>query len=147
MKRISSILLVSLALSSGSLADVVPFEGRVLLESEPLAIPGARVVLYDLERPESRISTTTAADGSFSLAWSELVRPESDVLGQNYPNPSEAGPVRLDVFNMLGQRLVTLMDGEQPAGLHQARWDGTDGAGRPLAGRGTSTSCRQERRS
>ena len=120
-----------------------PFEGRVLLASEPLAIPGARVVLYDLERPESRISTTTAADGSFSLAWSELVRPESDVLGQNYPNPfnpstlipfhlSEAGPVRLDVFNMLGQRLVTLMDGEQPAGLHQARWDGTDGAGRAV---------------
>ncbi len=162
MKRISSILLASMVLSSGALADVVPFEGRVLLASEPLAIPGARIVLYDLERPESRISTTTAADGSFSLAWSELVRPESDVLGQNYPNPfnpstlipfqlSEAGPVRLDVFNMLGQRLVTLMDGEQPAGLHQAQWDGTDGAGRAVGAgvyiyRLTTREGRQTRR-
>ena len=33
---------------------------------------------------------------------------------------------------MLGQRLVTLMDGEQSAGLHQARWDGTDGADAPV---------------
>ena len=77
MKRISSVLLASMVLSSGALADVVPFEGRVLLASEPLAIPGARIVLYDLERPESRISTPTAADGSFSLAWSELVRTPS----------------------------------------------------------------------
>ena len=37
--------------------------------------------------------------------------------------------VRLEVFNLLGQRVATLVDGEQPAGFHTASWDATDAAG------------------
>ena len=33
---------------------------------------------------------------------------------------------------MLGQRLVRLVDGERSAGVHTARWDGTDAAGRAV---------------
>ena len=32
--------------------------------------------------------------------------------------------VRLEVYNVLGQRLVTLMDGTLEAGVHTAAWDG-----------------------
>ena len=40
--------------------------------------------------------------------------------------------VRLEVFNMLGQRLATLVDTERSAGAHTAQWDGTDVAGRAV---------------
>ena len=37
--------------------------------------------------------------------------------------------VRLEVFNLLGQRVATLVNGEQAAGAYRARWDGTDASG------------------
>ena len=40
--------------------------------------------------------------------------------------------VRLEVFNILGQRVATLVDGEQPAGFHTASWDATDEAGQAV---------------
>src|SRR5207244_10287252 len=51
-----------------------------------------------------------------------------------YPNPlvasativytlPGAGPVRLGVFDLLGRRIATLVDGVQGAGRHEAKWD------------------------
>jgi hypothetical protein len=33
--------------------------------------------------------------------------------------------VTLEVFNVLGQRVAVLVDGEQIAGNHEVTWDGT----------------------
>lgn len=55
-------------------------------------------------------------------------------LSQNYPNPfnptttinynlSKKALVELSVFNMLGQKLVTLVSGEQSAGNYDINWD------------------------
>ena len=43
-----------------------------------------------------------------------------------------AGRVRLEVFNVLGQRVATLVDGERSAGFHTAAWDATDGSGQAV---------------
>ena len=65
-------------------------------------------------------------------------------LAPNYPNPFNAETiigyglpreerVELAVYNVLGQRVRTLVDGIRPAGQHRARWDGAGQDGRPLA--------------
>jgi hypothetical protein len=66
--------------------------------------------------------------------------PNSFVLGQNYPNPfnpetvipyqlSEAGRVQLEVYDLLGHKVTTLIDASQTAGSHHVRWDGYSSAG------------------
>ena len=61
--------------------------------------------------------------------------PESFVLRQNYPNPfnpattivyglPERTAVKIEVFNLMGQRVRTLVDRTQPAGYHRVVWDG-----------------------
>ncbi|UCD93365.1 MAG: T9SS type A sorting domain-containing protein, partial [Candidatus Zixiibacteriota bacterium] len=39
----------------------------------------------------------------------------------------------LDVFNILGQKVKTLVDAPMPAGRHTVSWDGTGNGGRPVA--------------
>jgi photosystem II stability/assembly factor-like uncharacterized protein len=62
-------------------------------------------------------------------------------LGQNRPNPfsggteikyqlANKGKVRLVVYNVLGQTVRRLVEGDQEAGSYFARWDGSDEAGR-----------------
>ena len=143
MRRILSFSMAAFtSLAAAVEADVVPFEGRVLdLNSAP--VHGAEVALYDLDDPVSRVSAKTDENGSFSLSPNALALPRSNALGQNYPNPfnpstlipfetSAGGRVRLDVFNVLGQRVVTLVDEVRPAGPHKAQWDGIDAAGRAV---------------
>jgi hypothetical protein len=55
-------------------------------------------------------------------------------LQQNYPNPFNpvtiinyelpiTNDVELEIYNMLGEKVVTLVSGRQEAGLHQVEWD------------------------
>ena len=121
-------------------------EGRVRLSSGQPAI-GVQVRLFDLTDLRRSVGTTTDAAGYFALSLQTLsggtALPTSFALGQNYPNPFNpstiipyqlpaTGYVRLDVFNVLGQRLATLVDAERSAGAHTAQWDGTDAAGRAV---------------
>ncbi len=121
-------------------------EGRVSLPSGDPA-PQAQVMLFDLTDLRRPASATTDEAGWFSLSLEELAPsalPERFSLGQNYPNPFNPSTIipyqlpassymRLEVFNLLGQRIATLVDGEQPAGFHSAQWDGTDATGRAAA--------------
>ena len=45
----------------------------------------------------------------------------------------ESGPVRLLVFNQMGQRVKVLVDGERAWGRHQVVWEGADEGGRLVA--------------
>jgi flagellar hook assembly protein FlgD len=66
--------------------------------------------------------------------------PETYVLAQNYPNPfnpsttikyglPEQASVSLRVYNVLGQEVARLVEGQQTAGYHEAIWDGRNIAG------------------
>ncbi len=74
----------------------------------------------------------------------DLPMPTEFDLKQNYPNPfnpttriafavPRQGHVRLDVFNLLGQKVRTLVDEDLPAGNHSVEFDGTDNYGSPVA--------------
>ncbi len=70
--------------------------------------------------------------------------PQQFQLMQNYPNPfnpettiryhlPEAIPVKLSIYNMLGQKIKTLVDAKQTAGEYRIRWNGRDESGREVA--------------
>ncbi len=70
--------------------------------------------------------------------------PNSPQLGQNYPNPFNPsttirfaipveGPVRLDVYNVTGQKVRTLVDGTLPWGETEVVWNARDDGGHAVA--------------
>ncbi len=144
MNYVPSFCIVAfMGLASTVAAERQPFEGRVV-NGKSLPIHRARVVLYRLDNPRARLTTITDENGAFSLPLRDLAPPRPNALRQNHPNPfnpstlipfeiSEGGHVRLDVFNILGQRVVTLIDEERPAGFHRVLWDGTDAVGRGVS--------------
>ncbi|MXW79261.1 MAG: T9SS type A sorting domain-containing protein [Gemmatimonadetes bacterium] len=123
-------------------------EGRVSLSSGQPAV-GVQVRLFDWTDLRRSVGTTTDETGHFALplrAFSTargMALPTDFALGQNYPNPFNpstiipyqlptSAHVRLEVFNLLGQRLATLVDAERSAGVHTAQWDATDATGRAV---------------
>ena len=137
--------LVLLSGRSGAIASEPQLEGWVRLASgQPAA--GVQVRLFDLTDPRRSVGTTADEEGYFALAAprSADAQPQGFALLQNYPNPFNPSTiipyqlpalthVRLEVFNVLGQHISTLVDGEQPAGWHTVTWHGTDAAGRAVA--------------
>ena len=75
-------------------------------------------------------------DLATSVRTGTTVVPDHIALGQNYPNPfnpattiaielKEKALVTLEVYNYLGQRVATLMNGVVPAGMSTVSFDGT----------------------
>ena len=67
-----------------------------------------------------------------------------NVLNQNYPNPfnpetsisfdiKEAGKVSLDIYNVKGQKVKTLLNDHREAGTHNIVWNGTDDNNRSVS--------------
>ncbi len=65
-------------------------------------------------------------------------------LSQNYPNPFNAGTdikysipnrshVAIEIYNLLGQKIKTVVDEEKRAGHHTVTWDATDNRGNTVA--------------
>ncbi|MFQ5675973.1 MAG: FlgD immunoglobulin-like domain containing protein [bacterium] len=70
--------------------------------------------------------------------------PQQIILDPNYPNPfnpstlipyqlPHRGTVLLEVYNLAGQKIRTLVHGLQPAGDYREVWDGRDALGRQVA--------------
>jgi len=80
------------------------------------------------------ISPVAVDDGDGS------VLPYKFELNQNYPNPFNPGTtieyslprrshVTIEIHNVLGQKVRTLIDSEESAGSHSITWDGKDSGG------------------
>ena len=73
----------------------------------------------------------------------QLVATQKIELNQNYPNPFnpsttfsyeilETGNVQVMVYNMLGEKVRTLISEEKSAGVHYGKWDANDDMGNNL---------------
>jgi hypothetical protein len=71
-----------------------------------------------------------------SIAEEKENIPKKFALDQNFPNPfnpitnieyriPKYVHVELSIYNLLGQRVITLVDQKQPAGSYQVQWDAT----------------------
>jgi hypothetical protein len=82
--------------------------------------------------------------GIAHVEWGTSVSPENVSLFQNYPNPFNQETlikytlpcdcaVKLSVYNLLGERVRTLVDKPQSADDYEVRWDGSDDEGKKVA--------------
>jgi len=91
----------------------------------------------DYENANIVIMVTSADDNTDLL-------PEKTTLSQNYPNPfnayttisfnlPSAENVEISIYNVVGQKIITLQDGQMNAGEHSIIWDGRNENGDEIA--------------
>ncbi len=92
----------------------------------------------------SEFSPVAVVGNITSVATVAPVTPTTFVAYQNYPNPfnpetvipfeiSDGAEVRVDVYNVLGERINTVLNAALPAGEHQITWTGTNTNGLAVA--------------
>jgi tetratricopeptide (TPR) repeat protein len=100
-----------------------------------------KIILDNYTQPLAKLPKQMAQE---TLPMHNIPIPEKYALAQNSPNPfnpateiryqlPENCQVSLVVYNLLGQQIRTLVDKQQPAGFHSARWDGKDDLGQAVA--------------
>ena len=57
------------------------------------------------------------------------------MIGFSLPAPPGEDKIdlHLEIFDLLGQRVISLLQGPHPAGTHRVHWNGRDPSGVPLA--------------
>ncbi len=113
-----------------------------LADANSVVDAGDRFILdweYPATSEDRFIFATTPVDES-----ADSTRPNAFDLFQNYPNPfnpvtrlrfslARASLVKLQIYNLLGQQVQTLLEKKLTAGVHEVYWDGTDQNGHPVA--------------
>jgi len=109
--------------------------GAVIVEGHFLWTVDSQMTIVQLQGDTAKLfqlaSITDAGDHE------NPALPEDFSLEQNFPNPFNGSTqiyytlirqstVDLTVFNLLGQKVATLVHGRQETGRHTAGWDGTD---------------------
>ncbi len=89
------------------------------------------------------VGDVTVAPGEYKLVVYKSVKPTSYALYQNFPNPFNLGTtiiyalpekanVTLSVYNILGGKIATLVNGDEEAGYKRVYWNGCDNTGKPV---------------
>lgn len=109
-----------------------------------LPVSGVRVELTDEYASSGNYSTTTDGSGRYWITLSlsnvtddQSASPGTYELLQNYPNPFNPattiqfrapgqGHIKLIVYNVLGRKIRTLLEGDQARLTDEVVWDGTD---------------------
>jgi hypothetical protein len=138
-----------LSVTAGGAGTIAPGDSTTLAFriKTSLVPPGparASLLLNNNDPLSSVVTVPFGLDVLTSVTEERNGIPASYELSQNYPNPFNPttrirfalpyeSTVRLTVFNILGQEVVTLVDGQQNAGYFNATWDGRNSFGNSVA--------------
>ncbi|MBU0983785.1 MAG: T9SS type A sorting domain-containing protein [candidate division Zixibacteria bacterium] len=132
--------------TGGSYSGVTGANGSVTFETAGIKRPSGEWCFEVTNVTHSSYTYNSAANLVTKACESGVVYGEGDELralvpddfglDQNYPNPfnptteisfslPQAGAVSLDVYNVTGQHVATLVEGNLGAGYHTATWDAT----------------------
>jgi len=87
-----------------------------------------------------KIYKTTTGGGLINNSAEETIKVNEFGLSQNYPNPFNpkttinyelpiSGFVELSIYNLIGEKIATLISEKQSPGYHQVEWNAVDFAG------------------
>lgn len=135
--------LIRLYNAEGILIDSLTFDDKAPWPEEPdgngptlaLINPGLDNSLPENWRASDNYGTPGIHnDSTYGAVNSGEVNPEDFVLFQNYPNPFNpvtyiryslpaADNVTIEIFNILGQKIITLVNEKQDSGIHTVEFD------------------------
>ena len=115
--------------------------------TEELTAESLQAAAQRLLDPEHLVKVLLLPEGfeiTAVLEEHEASTPQVFALEPNFPNPFNSqtvirfalpnpAEVELAVYNLAGQKVAVLVQGERPAGQYTVQWDGRDQAERPLA--------------
>ncbi len=109
----------------------------------------------EVDTASAQVSTTITQPGVYAAFSTDYTTdadepsggnnlPSKFALGQNYPNPfnpmttiefelSHREHVTIDIFNVLGQKVRSLVDETKAAGTYKIEWNGLDNDGKPVS--------------
>nr|MDK2850543.1 hypothetical protein [Candidatus Cloacimonadota bacterium] len=101
-------------------------------------------LIINSDDPENQIIIVPLTGSSSPVSNEDAINPVNTELIGNYPNPfnptttirfslKESTPVSITIYNILGQKVKTLVSGVLDAGHHSYTWDGVDANGRKVA--------------
>jgi len=97
------------------------FARRVRIETDSPLTPSLSVACQMLVVPAGATAGESGAAPAEYALWRNQPNPLSGSTRIRYALP-EAGAVTLRVYDALGRLVATLVDGERPAGTHEAVW-------------------------
>ena len=134
---------VQVALATTFAPALVDTAGLVDTTFSPVGMQNYKIYFWRVK------ATNTFGTSDWSIAYrfrtvqatgvEEEEFPSEYTLAQNYPNPfnpvttirftvPRSGYVRLNVFDLLGREVASLVDSELPAGAYAVQWDGSGAA-------------------
>lgn len=124
---------VALDIATGTRVWSYPVGGQLSIANNRLFIGArdGRILVFE------SVATDAIAEDEYDL-------PSDCHLAQNHPNPFNptttiqfdlpvSSHVRLDIHDVLGRRVRTLVSDTRSAGSHSVKWDGKDRLGTPVA--------------
>ncbi|NUO82062.1 CocE/NonD family hydrolase [candidate division KSB1 bacterium] len=114
------------------------------LRGDSTIVVATNAIYVDALRPSQIILPVTNGSASVNASAHDDNLPTEFLLGASYPNPmrdatqiaytlSRTAVVRLAIYNTLGQKVRTLVNGLVPRGTHYIKWNGRDELGRQVA--------------